>query len=292
MVSSAVIGAGFPGQRMTVLPRPRVREALLAPATSSLIVTDAGYFPHALHHGRERSHPISQAIVLVCARGRGWVQSGDTRTSVGPGQVVVIPPNSIHAYGADDDDPWTLWWMHVDGSLVRDWCALADLGGTVRVRRLADAHEAIGLMQQIVNRMETDTAPGSVLAAAGAAWHLLTLLMIRQVREESTSDGIDRTAAYLRRHYADRISVSELAVMAGLSTSHFAALFREQVGQPVHAYQTELRMARARELLDTTTIPIAEVARSVGFEDSFYFTRQFRKIHGLTPTAYRKQRKG
>ena len=51
-------------------------------------------------------------------------------------------------------------------------------------------------------------------------------------------------------------------------------------------------MASARELLDTTTEPVEMIAHSVGYEDSFYFARQFKKIHGLTPSAYRKHDRG
>jgi transcriptional regulator GlxA family with amidase domain len=51
-------------------------------------------------------------------------------------------------------------------------------------------------------------------------------------------------------------------------------------------------MARARTLLDTTAMPIAEVASAVGYTDPLYFSRHFRRIHGVNPSGYRAQRKG
>ncbi|MCY1247111.1 Arabinose operon regulatory protein [compost metagenome] len=51
-------------------------------------------------------------------------------------------------------------------------------------------------------------------------------------------------------------------------------------------------MARARLLLDTTDLTIAEVGREVGLYDQFYFSRQFRRMHGVSPSAYRAERKG
>lgn len=283
---------GFPGQRMHVLPRPRVREALTQPATSSLFVTDSGYFPHAHHHGRERSTPSPQAIVIICAKGRGRVRTEGGEFSVGPGQLVVVPPNAPHAYWADADEPWTLWWMHVDGTLVREWITIAGASAAAPVRTVADPYEAIALIDQVIRHMQKDTTSASVLAASGAAWHLLTLLAVGRPAGEMASDTIERTAAYLRLHFAERFNVSDLAAMAGLSVSHFAALFKKQVGQPVHGYQNELRMSRARELLDTSSTPVAEIARIVGFDDSFYFARQFRRLHGQTPSGYRRQHKG
>ena len=79
------IAEGFPGQRMLVLPRPRVREALQLAGTSHLVVTDCGYFPEAQSHGRSRNAPIQQAVVIVCAKGSGWCE-----TDAGRFEVVVL----------------------------------------------------------------------------------------------------------------------------------------------------------------------------------------------------------
>ena len=68
--------------------------------------------------------------------------------------------------------------------------------------------------------------------------------------------------------------------MSHLNGSHFAALFKSRIGYPALQYQTQLWMARARELLDTTDQSIAAVAAATGYPDSFYFARQFKKVHG------------
>jgi AraC family transcriptional regulator of arabinose operon len=74
--------------------------------------------------------------------------------------------------------------------------------------------------------------------------------------DRSTGDGryaaVDHAAEYLRAHIDDHVSVAELAAMSRLSGSHFAALFKSRIGYPALQYQTQLRMARGRELLDTT----------------------------------------
>jgi AraC family transcriptional regulator of arabinose operon len=92
------------------------------------------------------------------------------------------------------------------------------------------------------------------------------------------------------------VSIAELAAMSRPSGPHFAALFKSRIGYPALQYQTQVRMARVRELLDTTDQSIAAVAAAVaaatGYPDSFYFARQFRNVHGVTPFGYRGQRKG
>ncbi|WP_448006829.1 AraC family transcriptional regulator [Agromyces bauzanensis] len=287
-----LIPDGFPGQRMLVLPRPRVREFLLQPGTAHLVVTDCGYFPRAHSHGRVRPTPIGQLVVLVCVEGAGWCETPAGRFDVGAAQVVILPPGQPHAYGADDDDPWTLWWFHVAGSDIESFLRTANMTVENPVRQVRNLYHVVSLMTEVVQWMERDSTTPSLLAAAGAAWHVLTLLAADRVGADDTSDLIEQAADYLRTHITEHVTVAQLAAMASLSTSHFSALFKRQLGYPVLQYQTMLRMSRAREMLDTTSRTVASIAADVGYPDSFYFARQFKKVHNMTPREYRNQHKG
>jgi len=286
------IADGFPGQRMLVLPRPRVREALQLPGTSHLVVTDCGYFPEAQSHGRARSVGISQAVIIVCAKGQGWCETDDGRFEVSAGQVIILPPGARHAYGADTDAPWTLWWLHVTGRDLPEFLEAAGMTTESPVRNLSDIYRVVALIGEVLQWMERDSTTASLLASAGAAWHLMALLASDRTVGNGRSDAIDRAAEYLRAHIDEHVGVPELAAMARLSPSHFAALFKKQFGYPVLQYQTQLRMSRARELLDTTDHSISHIANAAGYPDSFYFARQFKRVHGVTPFRYRAQHKG
>lgn len=286
------IADGFPGQRLLVLPRPRVAEALRQPGTAHLVVTDCGYFPEARAHGMTRTAGIDQAIVIVCTRGRGWCVIGGARHAIQTGQVLIIPPGSAHAYGSDPDDPWTLWWLHVAGRDLPEFLRETGMTPAAPVRDITDVYRAVALVEEVVHWMEHDATRASLVAASGAAWHLMALLSADRPRSSTRSSVIDRARDYLRNHIDERVAVADLAAMAAMSPSHFASLFRQQIGIPVLQYQTQLRMARARELLDTTDRPVSAIAAAVGYDDAFYFSRQFRAVHGTTPLRYRAQHKG
>jgi AraC family transcriptional regulator of arabinose operon len=289
---AVLIPDGFPGQRLLVLPRPRVREYLQQGGTAGLVVTDCGYFPRADSHGRRRVAPIPQAVVIACIDGSGWCETEAGRFPVQQGQVVVLPAREPHAYGADVDDPWTLWWFHVASPEVEAFLAVSGMTSADPVRRPRDLYPVVSLMSEVLKWMERDTTTTSLNAAAGAAWHALTLLASERSRTDDAGDVIEHATDYLRAHIADRVTVPELAAMASLSSSHFSARFKRHVGHPVLQYQTMLRMSRARELLDTTSATVAAIAAEVGYPDSFYFTRQFKKVHGIPPREYRDQHKG
>jgi AraC-like DNA-binding protein len=183
--------------------------------------------------------------------------------------------------------------MHLVGLQVPD--LLAAIGATPDqpVVGVGDPAPVISLVDTVLRRMERDETMASLLASAGAAWHAMALLAAdRRTIGRQQSDPVGATIDHLRANVSTRISLADLAGMAGLSVSHYSALFRRATGYGALEYQTRLRMGTARELLDTTDRPISSVAAQVGFSDPLYFSRQFHRIHGMSPTQYRSHDKG
>jgi AraC-like DNA-binding protein len=282
---------GFERQRLSVVPRPLVESALQRPVTRRMLVTDAGYFPRAEHHGRHRPRGAAETIVIVCVAGSGWVEAENVRTRVGSSTAIVIPSGSPHSYGASIDDPWTIWWCHVRGSDVEELVEAAGIRPGRLTLSLREVDRVTSILDEISVSLARDTTPARLTATAGMAWRLFTQLAVDRVLP---SDGapVQRAMRYLEDRVDGRVQVAELAAMVGVSASHLAALFREATGGGVLAHHNALKMARARALLDTTDLPVAEVGRRVGLEDPFYFSRQFSRTHGMSPRAYRELRKG
>ncbi|MCK0115980.1 AraC family transcriptional regulator [Isoptericola sp. S6320L] len=278
---------GFAGQRMVVVPRPTVRAARARPVTNRLVVTDAGFFPHAARHGRSRPDGAREHVLLVCTAGAGWCRTPDGRFDVRPGDVVLVPARTPHEYAADRADPWTLWWLHATGPDADELAtAVGDAAGGP-VSHLRDPATVASLVSQAIDALDDGTA-GGLVRAAGAAWHALAHVVATGRRSPGPApDPVERAVEHLRATAPRRTSVGALAAMVGLSTSQLGALFRAQVGTSPLQYQTGLRLARARELLDATDLPVAAVAQACGYDDPLYFSRRFTRTHGMSPSAYR-----
>lgn len=96
---------------------------------------------------------------------------------------------------------------------------------------------------------------------------------------------VRRALALIQERLDETLSLDELSKHARLDKFHLCRAFRAQVGMPPHAYQTQLRILRAKELLSNGVKP-KDIAPRVGFYDQAQLTRHFRKIVGVTPARF------
>jgi AraC family L-rhamnose operon transcriptional activator RhaR len=84
-------------------------------------------------------------------------------------------------------------------------------------------------------------------------------------------------------------TIEEMADFAELSAPHLQKLFKVQMGMPPIAYLRELRLEKARELLETTFCRVKQIGLEIGMPNDSHFTRDFKKKYGSTPSEYRKR---
>lgn len=101
-------------------------------------------------------------------------------------------------------------------------------------------------------------------------------------------DKLAAIISYINNYYHNtELSVNYLANIFSLSPSYLTHFFKEEYGKNISEYINETRIRNAKTLLETTDIPISEVAFKCGFLDANYFSRKFRQIAGVTPRKYR-----
>jgi AraC-like DNA-binding protein len=100
-------------------------------------------------------------------------------------------------------------------------------------------------------------------------------------------DALGRVTRYIREHMSSGFKLEEAAAAVHLSPNYLTHLLKRETGQTFVELVTARRMERARDLLERTPLPIAAIAREVGFEDAAYFTRRFRQWFKSPPSKYR-----
>ena len=92
---------------------------------------------------------------------------------------------------------------------------------------------------------------------------------------------------YICENYMKDLSVQQMAEKTNYSEPHFCRLFKQSFGQNFTSYLTEYRINMAKKMLEQPTVNVKDVGKNVGYEDSNYFTKVFRRITGQSPTEYR-----
>jgi AraC-like DNA-binding protein len=98
---------------------------------------------------------------------------------------------------------------------------------------------------------------------------------------------LKRVVEYVENHLSEKNALSDLAAIAGLSRMHFASQFRKATGLRPHEFLLRRRIQRAEELLRNTTMPIAEISLTVGFQTHAHLTTVFKRFAGCTPRRWR-----
>ena len=111
-------------------------------------------------------------------------------------------------------------------------------------------------------------------------------------KEQPKTDSnelISNAKNYIRKHYSDDITMTQVADYVHLNPSYFSKLFRTKTGLTFSVYLTDVRISQAKQLLLNPNIKIYEVCEKVGFSDSVTFNRSFKRVVGVSPSEFRNQ---
>lgn len=131
-----------------------------------------------------------------------------------------------------------------------------------------------------------EAMPRSIIEMEEWSRRLLCIVHEQLHKDDSV---IHRVQRYIRDHLSDTITREELADHVHLNPAYLSRLFKKEVGESLTDYVLNERMKVARELIESSTLPISDIAQSVGYTNFSYFTKMFKKQYQCTPQHYRRQ---
>lgn len=248
------------------------------------------------HLGRGWAQGLHDFDLWFVWAGRGMMRLEDAEIALQPGSCVWMRPG--RRYEADQDlaAPLGVNYLHFTLLEAEQDLPLSDFAPPFEVLQVRQVAFVDAVMRRIVE-LAGEPSP----AAAEAAGVLMEGLLLELVREHAAAaehpepgterhhrEVVQRLAARIRESPAQAPGVAELAKQAGYSVDHFSRIFLKTTGLRPQDYVIQARIERARQLLAESDLTIGMVAEVLGFQDIFYFSRQFRQKTGRTPTEFRR----
>lgn len=239
------------------------------------------------------------AIIHFVVSGRGKTVVNHTEYDIGPNQCFLFRPNQLHYYEASQDDPWEYYYFSFCGTQVDAILQEMGFGEDTVIRKIPEPEELIRLLRTL---SETIDDPIAYYRQQGLLCLLIhqfimfsvqerkpVLLMDREFRTGlfSTDNYASLAKGIIHNYYFKPIDARYIAAQLNLSSGYLNVLFKRETNKTLHSYLTEYRLMKAKELLASTPKTVKEIAREVGFDDPFYFSRIFVKYFSLSPSQYR-----
>lgn len=286
---------GFDGQRVIVLPRKILSlQCAGNPVISESYITDIGYFPKARYHYRKRAHGIDQNILIYCIEGSGKARVNDHHYNIAPGDFLIVPASMPHHYAADENQAWTIYWLHFKGRMSDSICESITRKFNSYKGSVTFSSKRIQLFDEIYSNLERGYSNDNITYANMCLWNFMASFLFDNrfhytSPSEQTDDITSVAIDFMQQRLGNTLTLAEISGKVNLSVSHFAAIFHKKTGFAPIEYFNHLKIQHACQYLQFTEDRINEISNHLGIDDPYYFSRLFKKLMGISPNEYRRR---
>ena len=271
-----------------------------------LYVTGAGHeltkpgehYPHKYHSSdyyftwqKGRALADWEYQLLYIRDGRGTIQFKRGKSiAIGGGTVIILHPGEWHRYRPDPKTGWSEAYIGIGGEYFAHIVSKPFFPQTPAIIRITPNgrfdHDLMALVEKI---QKTSTEHPYTLALEAAAL-IASLCENPVVRRGKSSHNVTirRANLHIAHHIGEAIDFADLAKRLDMGYTLFRKCFREYNGMAPLEYQIALRLRRAMHLLESSSVPVAQIAEETGFQSLSYFSKFFHDRTGVSPTIFRK----
>ncbi|MDQ0872522.1 AraC-like DNA-binding protein [Paenibacillus sp. V4I3] len=236
-------------------------------------------------------------LIHYVISGKGVFSSQGEEYELGAGDSFVIEPEQLISYVSDETDPWHYCWIAFTGTQAAALVAstgVNPLQPIIHTKRNRHIPVLFRHIQQALRSKQANAqlkSIGYLHLLLGEYCEILSASTLASAVTEAESDRIVQQAIhYLSTQYAEPITIELMAESLGYNRAYLSRMFKRHTKVTPVTFLLKLRVDKARLLLrERLELTIEQIASSVGFYDPLYFSKQFRRWYGVSPSEYRNQ---
>jgi len=242
----------------------------------------------------QETHPSAAHEIMHVVSGRLRLNIGDDRLDVRPGDTVMVPAGTMHRDEFDLAEGLEVFFC------MFDWVCGAEYFSRVPPTTLPSLPATCKAeLARLFEQLRTDLAGAArsdqLVLRSRLLTALLLILRAATAPAEQAAENYGKTRSlslmarakqYMQAHYAERLSLDDIATALHVSGYHLSHVFSRQSNFSLFSYLTALRMEKAQALLLSDDLNVSQVAQAVGYQDANYFSKAFRKHCGCSPTEF------
>ncbi len=225
--------------------------------------------------------------MMYVIKGGMKIKFGDFDGSISAGQLLIMKPGTEYMYNCERERGLNYLWIHFTGNMAEKMVCDAGI--------LFNEINNCGYISEVVEcwrRMCTEFVINDdyFAQATKSIFNEILIGFSRRINKSDERNRLIKSTSYIYENYQKKISIEFLADMENLSQSHYRAIFTRTLGESPVEYIISRRIEAAIYLLNNSDKKLSEIAELVGYNDVYYFNRQFKRKTGVSPGKYRKNK--
>ncbi len=280
---------------LSVSSRERSWGLFLTGVGHAVIEPDGVYPPIAHPDGYdfqwERGRILDEYALLYLVDGAGVFESAhQTALTIHAGDCLILFPSEWHRYKPEKSLGWEEYWLTFQGGMADIWKRAKLIQMHSPLISSGNQHLLSPLFEDLLRLTKPKSARRSFETAA--LCHLLlarALSGLGAVSVMSNDERLHEAGDYLRMHPEMDIDLPQLAKQLGMSYSTFRRSFTRHFGSSPDRFHQQARVAKAKQFLIETELPLKSIAERLGYSSEFYLMQVFKRQTGVTPTQWRRR---
>ena len=251
--------------------------------------------PPTYRFRKQNERKLLEYQIIYITEGEGWFESEKCKKQkIRKGTVIFLYPDNNHNYGPNINTGWTEYYIGLNGDYIDQLISKGFLAAEKAIFEIGFNEKITRIFTDIFQYANEERPNYQKIISAMSVYLLSEVIFFSANNsvEVETQQLIQRVKVFVSENLSQKINWHNTSMQFGFSYSKIRKLFKSYVGISLGQYQMQVKVNKARELLNNPHYTIKEVADTLGFQNEYYFNTFFKEKVGVPPGLFRKNING